>query len=163
MCTYKDNERVFKFYNMYPNNENIKFLFASRPLEFNKFKELLNRDEAAEIEIAMNTMEKYELNFTNEDAESFLKKLLDLNNKKIENVKEVAIDIFNKTRGDLLIFNCAILDIIYLNQQNKNNFQYCLERDFNEHKSKLDNFNLWKTATYCLLLGSFGIKIDTFY
>ena len=109
----------------------------------------------------MNTIKKYELNFTKEDAESFLKKLLDLHNKKIENIQENAIDIFNKTRGDsLLIFNCAILEILSINHLNNNNFQYCLERDFNEYKSKLDNIKLWKTATYCLVLGSFGIKID---
>ena len=158
---YKGNEEIFKFYNGCSNNRNIKFLFASRPKEFKKFKELLNRDEASEIETAMQTIKKFELNFTKNDAISFLKKLFDFYDKKHENVEEIAVDIFNKTRGDLLLFNCAILEIIHFNQKKNNLLQNCLERDFNENKSKLDNCNLWKTATYCLLLGSFGIKIDS--
>ena len=139
----RGSEVFFKAFNHFGRKKSdniIKFLFAAREDEFKTAKEALEREKAAEIDVALRNIHQIRIGFSLEDAVLFLKKPFTISLHRELSKQEIKIgDIvfpemakvgFNAARGEPFMFVLGLVAMIsYKDPAAPRDF---LARDLNE-------------------------------
>jgi hypothetical protein len=111
----------------------IKFLFGAREEEFKTAKEGLEREKAAEIDVALRRIHQVRIDFSFEDAILFLKKANAISDQKEMSEQEIKImsDIgYKATGGDPFMFILGLM--AYVSGKDTAPRMDFLSRDLNE-------------------------------
>lgn len=158
-----DGVEIFKVLNKF-NSEKIKFIFATRKYDFELLQKKLERDKFVEIQVAMENVFEFNLDFDLETAEGIVNKALSTFNKDLSNYKYITKFLYDNSKRDPLIFTYGLINLLNsskIENNDLNNPEKYLEIDFEQQIKKLDGKpSLWKTAVFCLFLGMIGIRID---
>lgn len=152
-----------KFFNEY-HFPKLYFLFAANKENFESFQKSLYREDRSNIDKAKSRLKLEELRLTESDSTMFCSRMANIYNRTVslKYLQFISKTFLDVSRNNLLVLLCSLKELFSKEgkpQFDSKSFEKCLENDFGNYTSYLDDKQLWKEGVNSLLLSSFGIKI----